>query len=36
MRDKEAAVREGLSYMTYAPVVFLSALTGQRVTSSSP
>ena len=31
MRDKEQGVREGLSYMTYAPVVFLSALTGQRV-----
>ena len=31
MRDKELAVRDGLSYMTYAPVVFLSALTGQRV-----
>ena len=31
MRDKEAAVRNDLSYMTYAPVVFLSALTGQRV-----
>ena len=31
MRDKELAVREGLSYMLYAPVVFLSALTGQRV-----
>ena len=31
MRDMENAVREGLSYMTYAPVVFLSALTGQRV-----
>ena len=31
MRDKEAAVRNGLSYMLYAPVVFLSALTGQRV-----
>ena len=31
MRDMEAAVRDGLSYMTYAPVVFLSALTGQRV-----
>ena len=31
MRDKENAVREGLSYMLYAPVVFLSALTGQRV-----
>ena len=31
LRDKELAVREDLSYMTYAPVVFLSALTGQRV-----
>ena len=31
MRDKELAVRDGLSYMPYAPVVFLSALTGQRV-----
>ena len=31
MRDKELSVREGLSYMLYAPVVFLSALTGQRV-----
>ena len=31
MRDKEAAVRNGLSYMLYAPIVFLSALTGQRV-----
>ena len=31
MRDMENAVRDGLSYMTYAPVVFLSALTGQRV-----
>ena len=31
MRDKELLVRDGLSYMTYAPVVFLSALTGQRV-----
>lgn len=31
MRDKENDVRQGLSYMTYAPVVFLSALTGQRV-----
>ena len=31
MRDKETGVRNGLSYMTYAPVVFLSALTGQRV-----
>ena len=31
MRDKELAVRDGLSYMTYAPVLFLSALTGSRV-----
>ena len=31
MRDQEVAVRQGLSYMTYAPVVFLSALTGSRV-----
>ena len=31
MRDKEAAVRDGLAYMPYAPVVFLSALTGARV-----
>ena len=31
MRDMEAEVRDGLSYMTYAPVVFLSALTGSRV-----
>ncbi len=31
MRDKELAVREGLSFMPYAPVLFLSALTGQRV-----
>ena len=31
MRDMEAEVRDGLSYMTYAPVLFLSALTGQRV-----
>lgn len=31
MRDMEAQVRSGLSYMLYAPVLFLSALTGQRV-----
>jgi len=31
MRDMERAVRDGLSYMTYAPVLFLSALTGSRV-----
>ena len=31
MRDKEADIRCDLAYMTYAPVVFLSALTGSRV-----
>nr|MBQ8243820.1 ribosome biogenesis GTPase Der [Oscillospiraceae bacterium] len=31
MRDMEASVRDGLSYMLYAPIVFLSALTGSRV-----
>ena len=31
MRDMEREVRDGLSYMTYAPVLFLSALTGSRV-----
>ena len=31
MRDKEAAVRNDLAYMQYAPVVFISALTGSRV-----
>ena len=31
MRDMEAKVRQGLSYMLYAPVLFISALTGQRV-----
>ncbi len=31
MRDMEAAVRDGLSYMLYAPVHFISALTGGRV-----
>ena len=31
MRDMETDVRQGLSYMLYAPIVFLSALTGQRV-----
>ncbi len=36
MRDQEAAVRQGLSYMTYAPVLFLSALTGQRVEKLFP
>ena len=31
MRDMEAQVREGLSYMSYAPIHFMSALTGARV-----
>ena len=31
MRDMEQNVRRDLSYMLYAPVLFLSALTGQRV-----
>ena len=36
MRDKERDVRDGLAYMTYAPVVFLSALTGSRVDKLFP
>ncbi len=31
MRDMEAKVRSGLSYMLYAPVLFISALTGAQV-----
>ena len=31
LRDMEAQVRKDLSYMLYAPVLFLSALTGSRV-----
>ncbi|HCO62639.1 MAG TPA: ribosome biogenesis GTPase Der [Clostridiales bacterium] len=31
MKRMEEAVRRDLAYMTYAPVLFLSALTGQRV-----
>ena len=31
MRDMEGSVRQGLSYMLYAPVLFISALTGSRV-----
>ena len=31
MRDMEGEVRKGLSYMLYAPVLFISALTGSRV-----
>ncbi len=36
MRDMEHDTREGLSYMTYAPVMFMSALTGQRVDKLFP
>ena len=36
MRDKELAVRDGLAYMPYAPIVFLSALTGSRVDKLFP
>ena len=36
MRDLENDVRRDLSYMLYAPVVFLSALTGQRVDKLFP
>ena len=36
MRDMEQKVRQDLAYMTYAPVVFLSALTGQRVSRLFP
>ena len=36
MRDMENKVRQDLAYMTYAPVVFLSALTGQRVNKLFP
>ena len=36
MRDMENNVSDGLSYMTYAPVVFLSALTGSRVDKLFP
>jgi len=31
MKEKTEEIRRDLSYMTYAPVLFLSALTGQRV-----
>ena len=33
MKKYEGEIREGLKYMTYAPMVFISALTGQRVTN---
>ena len=36
MRDMENKVRQDLAYMTYAPVMFLSALTGQRVSRLFP
>ena len=36
MRDMEQKVRQDLAYMTYAPVMFLSALTGQRVNRLFP
>ena len=36
MRDMENDIRRDLAYMTYAPVVFLSALTGQRVSKLFP
>ena len=36
MRDKELAVKDGLAYMPYAPVLFLSALTGSRVDKLFP
>lgn len=31
MKDMTAKIRQDLGYMTYAPVLFISALTGQRV-----
>ena len=31
MNDMTAKIRQDLSYMTYAPILFISALTGQRV-----
>ena len=36
MRDMEQKIRQDLAYMTYAPVMFLSALTGQRVNRLFP
>lgn len=35
-KEFELKIREGLAYMQYAPVVFLSALTGQRVDQLFP
>ena len=31
MNDMTAKIRQDLSYMSYAPILFISALTGQRV-----
>ncbi len=31
MRDYERVIQEGLQFLSYAPIVFISALTGQRV-----
>ena len=31
MNEQTAKIRQDLSYMTYAPILFISALTGQRV-----
>ena len=36
MAEYETKVRHALSYMSYAPVVFISALTGQRVEKLFP
>ena len=36
LRDKELDIRRDLAYMSYAPVVFLSALTGSRVDKLFP
>ena len=36
MRDMEQKIRQDLAYMTYAPIMFLSALTGQRVSRLFP
>ncbi|MEA4824392.1 MAG: ribosome biogenesis GTPase Der [Clostridiaceae bacterium] len=36
MAEYEEKVRAGLAYMTYAPIVFISALTGQRVSQLFP
>ncbi len=35
-KEFELKIREGLAYMQYAPVIFLSALTGQRVDQLFP